>query len=174
MLSLNTLIDSSRRAHVVGCGNKTKKNSINESACIDTLNKSFNPLNEMIYCSKELRENVIVVLHEIGVILDQRGKRSCTNFLGGNIKFGVLFENSCHYKDLQDKIPSCSKCKSLLIKRDNNFNYEDLLKWNILNGKYSKIVTDENLETTTKPYKLTIKLHEEQAKKVFSVIVERK
>ena len=75
---------------------------------------------------------------------------------------------------MQDKIPSCSKCKSLLIKRDNNFNYEDLLKWNILNGKYSKIVTDENLETTTKPYKLTIKLHEEQAKKVFSVIVERK
>ena len=47
------------------------------------------------------------------------------------------------------------------MERDDNDNGEDCLNWNILNQKHSKTVTDENLGTATKPYKLTIKFQEE-------------
>ena len=47
-----------------------KKNMINERTHIDTLNEACNPLNEIIYYSKELGECVIVVLHEIGMMMD--------------------------------------------------------------------------------------------------------
>ena len=47
------------------------------------------------------------------------------------------------------------------MKRYDNNNGEDFLNWKILNGKYSKKVTDKNLETATKPCKLTVKLQEE-------------
>ena len=54
------------------------------------------------------------------------------------------------------------------MKRHYNGNCDDYLNWNILNGKYSQIVTDENLETATKPCELTIKSHGEQEKKVLA------
>ena len=115
-----------------------------------------------------------MVLCEIGMMIDRPGKRSYTNFIGGNSKFKGRFGYSWHYKDLQDKLILFSKCKNSLTKRDNNDNCEDFLNWNILNEKYSKIITDENLETTAKLCNLTIKSQEEQEKCFFSVIIDGK
>ena len=74
MIPSNTLIDSSRPTCVVVCGNKTKKNVINERKHIDTLNEACNPLNENIYYLKERAENVIVLLYELVIVMDHPGK----------------------------------------------------------------------------------------------------
>ena len=98
---------------------QNKKNTINERTHIGTLNEVFNPLHDNVYYSKELREYSIVVLHGFGMMMDRQGKRSCTNFIGRNSKFWGRFVCICHHKDLKDKIPSCSKFKHLLKKRDD-------------------------------------------------------
>ena len=58
------------------------------------------------------------------------------------------------------------------MKRDDNYNCEDYLNWNILNGKCSKTAADENLGTATKPCELTIKSQADQAKNVFDMIID--
>ena len=39
--------------------------------------------------------------------MDQLGKRSCTNFAGGNSDYGSKFGYSCNFKDMHEIIPSC-------------------------------------------------------------------
>ena len=74
MLPSNTLIISSQPTCVVDCGNKANKNMINERGLIEKLNEACSPLNESIHYSKELGDHVIVVLCEIGMIMDQPDK----------------------------------------------------------------------------------------------------
>ena len=124
---------------------------INDWKQAHTLNAACNPLNESVCDSKQIK----IVCH-CGVAWNWHDdwsprKQSHTNFIGGNSKFGGRFGHAFHYEYSQDKILSFSKCKHLLMKIDYNYNCEDCLSWNLMNGKYSKIVTDENLGTTTKP-----------------------
>ena len=56
------------------------------------------------------------MLHDIGIKMDQLGKRIHTNFVGGNSDYWSKFSCSSNFKDMCKTLPYCEECKNKLTQ----------------------------------------------------------
>ena len=47
------------------------------------------------------------MLHDVGIVIDQLGKRSHTDLAGINSEYGAKFGHSCSFKEMNENLPSC-------------------------------------------------------------------
>ena len=91
ILTVSTYEDSSHHTFPAGYCDKSKDNMMNEQTQVYTYVKVSNPVNGKKYYSKQLRKCNQIVLCDIGIMMDQPGKRIQTNFAGGNSDYGAKF-----------------------------------------------------------------------------------
>ena len=108
-MPVDTTADSSHCTHPIICGNNNKDNMKNGSNFIDTFNTACNLVNGKKYYIKKLWKIIHMILHDIGIMIDQPGERSHTNFAGGNSDYRDKFGHSCNFKDIHEILTSCEE-----------------------------------------------------------------
>ena len=170
----DSTFDDPSYTYPTSLGHKNKTNMINEKTYINSINR-LEDCNSPIKVFSKVHQTCIAVVLLLGFIsMDQIEKRSYTLFAGGNSKYGAMHGQSCNFEDIKDKLISCKKCERKLQKGENNVNCRKCYNWEIDNSKYSKKVVDSIGGYRKKPFQLTMKMQEEESRKIFNLIVEGK
>ena len=170
----DSAFDDPSHTYPASLGHKNKTNMINEKSHINSINR-LEDYNSPIKVFSKVHQTCISVVLLLGFIsMDQIEKRSYTLFAGGNSKYGAMYGQSCNFEDIKDKLISCKGCERKLQKGVNNINCAKCYNWEINNSKYSKKVVDSIGGYRKKPFQLTMKMQEEESRKIFNLIVQGK
>jgi len=81
------------------------------------LNEISNLKNNKKYYYKNLRKYINITIHNVGMIMDQPGKRNYLNYARGNSDYRPKLSFSYNFKDISINLPSYKKYKNKLSKR---------------------------------------------------------
>ena len=174
IVPVDSTVDTPEHTYPVACGHKDKNNMIHEKHYIETLNELMKPNNKKKFYSTKLRKYISVVLFDVGIMMDQPGKRDYFNFAGGKGDYGAKFGYSCNFKDICNKLPSCEDCMSKLSASIDVDSCSKCLNWNFLNAEYSEDCLSKNAGMAKRPYKLSIATQKNLSKKVYDKVAEGK
>ena len=174
IIPLDSTIDSKEHTYPVAIGHKHKDNMIIETYYIETLNEIMNPRNNKLFYSSSEKEFLNIIVFPCGFMGDQPGKRFYLNHAGGNSEYGGRFGVSCNVKDIYYQLLSCEECERLLAIGVDSTNCSKCLNWELLNGTYSEECVEDNLNTATCPFKLTMERQDSKGREVCNDIVHNK